>query len=128
VLACWPNPVDRSADFDEMLKLAWGLFFSNLSADDRNRNDTQDSMANGGFGIAQDFYLRCRDWGFDLGDLEQAVFMRHARFDPGVPLSCVELTAKKLRHCSLEIEKNDIHFSQPSLNVFLLTRVLPQIQ
>ena len=64
VLAHWPFEVKKDTDLKEMRKLARELFFSSLTVEDLARNDTQDSMANDGFGIALDFRLRCLDWGF----------------------------------------------------------------
>ena len=47
---------------------------------------------NNGFGIAQDFKLRCVDWGFKLSDVKQTVYMQHSREDNQVPFAAAELT------------------------------------
>lgn len=127
VLSYWPYPVQKNADLAEMKKLAQGLFFSNLAVEDLARNDTQDSMSNEGFGIALDFRLRCMDWGFQLAEVKQKVLMRHARFDPGVPLFAVKLIAAMLPNVSLKVEETDIHFSQETLDAFIETEIIPRM-
>ena len=46
VLSHWPYPVVKNADMGDLEKLAYDLFFSNLSGDDLARNDIKDSMKN----------------------------------------------------------------------------------
>jgi pimeloyl-ACP methyl ester carboxylesterase len=127
VSALWPHPITKNADLVEMKKLAYGLFFSNLAAEDRARNDTRDSMMYEGFGIALDFRLRCVDWGFKLGEIKQPVVMRHARFDPGVPLTAVEMTAALLPKAKLIVEETDIHFSQETLDAYFESEIIPRL-
>jgi pimeloyl-ACP methyl ester carboxylesterase len=127
VLAKWPYPVKKNAKLNEMKKLAHGLFFSNLSSEDLKRNDTKDSMANEGFGIALDFCLRCMDWGFSMNEINQKVIMRHGRFDLGVPLITAEMTAAMLPNASLKVEETDIHFSQETLDVFFTSDIIPRM-
>lgn len=127
VLAHWPFEVKKDADLDEMKKLVHGLFFSNLAAEDLARNDTLDSMVNDGFGIALDFRLRCMDWGFRLPEVKQHVYMRHARFDPGVPLATAELTSAILPNAELKVDESDIHFSQETLDAFFESEVIPRM-
>jgi pimeloyl-ACP methyl ester carboxylesterase len=127
ILAHWPFPVQKNASLEEMQKLAHGLFFSNLAAEDLARNDTRDSMANHAFGLAQDFRLRCMDWGFRLSEVKQKVCMRHARFDQGVPFITAEMTAAMLPDCSLMVEENDIHFSEETLSAFIDRFILPEL-
>ncbi len=66
VLSSWPYPVNKQASLAELQALAHELFFSHLSAEDLQKNEIKDSMANDCFGIAQDLKIRCRDWGFVL--------------------------------------------------------------
>ena len=128
VIAHWPFPVQKNASVLEMKKLANELFFSNLAAEDLLRNDSRDSMANEGFGIALDFCLRCMDWGFTLAEVKQKVIMRHAGFDVNVPLVCAELTAAMLQNAVLKVEENDIHFSQETLDDFIGSEIIPRLQ
>lgn len=127
VLAKWPFPVKKNASLEEMQTLAMELFFSNPTIEDLARNDYSDSMANQAFGLAQDFRLRCMDWGFKLGEINQPVFMRHARNDMNVPFATAQITSKLLPNCRLQVEENDIHFSTDSLEAYFSATILPNI-
>jgi hypothetical protein len=78
-------------------------------------------MMNQCFGIAQDFKLRCIDWGFQLSEVKARVIMRHSRSDDAVPLITAALTSQLLPDCRLEIRENDVHFSQAVLDDFIST-------
>jgi pimeloyl-ACP methyl ester carboxylesterase len=125
ILSHWPFPVDKAASIASLEKLAYDLFFANCSAQDLETDDIRDSMMNGCFGIAQDFHLRCQGWGFELSQVTSKVWMRHSRYDAGVPLITAELTARMLPNCRLLIEENDIHFSSQALDDFFRTVVAP---
>jgi hypothetical protein len=76
-----------------------------------------------------DFRFWCSmDWGFQLPEVKQLVFTRHARFDAGVPLACVELTSLILPNIELSIEESDIHFSRETLDVFFESEIIPRMQ
>jgi pimeloyl-ACP methyl ester carboxylesterase len=121
VLALWPYPVDKHASIDELKRLAYELFFSDVADQDRHRNHIADSMQNGCFGIAQDLKLRCIDWGFDLSSVCADVYMQHSRGDSQVPLKTAELTAGMLPNCRLEIHERGEHFSEALLDGFVRT-------
>lgn len=121
ILAHWPYPVDRTASLTDLEKLARDLFFSNLSPEALQRADIRDSMRNDCFGIAQDFKLRCNDWGFTLSDVKPPVFMQHSRDDDQVPFITAELTARLLPHCRLDIRESGGHFSRETLDDFFKT-------
>lgn len=121
VLAFWQYPVNRNASIAEMEKLAFELFFSNLSEQDLAKDDIKDSMMNNCFGIAQDLKLRCMDWGFSLSDVRQNVYMRHSKSDSAVPFVTAEMTSKLLPICRLETKENDEHFSNEILDEFIRT-------
>jgi pimeloyl-ACP methyl ester carboxylesterase len=121
ILAHWPYEVKRDASIAEMEKLAYELFFAQLSQQDLENDDIRDSMMNHCFGIAQDFKLRCVDWGFNLSDIRAKVWMRHSRSDTSVPLITAELTAGYLPNCTLEIRENEAHFSFELLDNFIKT-------
>lgn len=127
ILAHWPFEVQKGAPIRGMQQLARDLFFRDLSEENLAKDEIKDSMCNDCYGIGLDFHLRCLDWGFKLGDLNQKVFMRHARFDQAVPFITAEMTAKLLPHCSLQVEENDIHFSQDTLARFMKDTVLQNI-
>jgi pimeloyl-ACP methyl ester carboxylesterase len=124
VLAHWPYPVDKAATIVELERVAYELFFSNLSGEDLNKISGRDSMRNGCFGIAQDLKLRCLDWGFRLSDVSQNVTMRHGRFDEAVPYATAERTASLLPNCVLETKDTGVHFSADSLADFMRTAML----
>ena len=122
VLAYWPYPSNRSASLVELQKLAYELFFSNVSKDDLEHNDIKDSMMNNCFGLAQDFKIRCVDWGFTLSDVPEKVFMQHSRFDNFIP---AEMTSKLLPNCRLDVRESDVHFSNETLDDFIKKTIAP---
>jgi pimeloyl-ACP methyl ester carboxylesterase len=119
VLSHWPHPVKRNATIAEMQELAYELFFSNLSAEDLERNDIKDSLKNNCFGIAQDLRLRCMDWGFRLQDVGEKVIIQHSKTDQAVPFITALLTSKLLPNCSLDIKETGEHFSSEVLDDFI---------
>jgi pimeloyl-ACP methyl ester carboxylesterase len=119
VRAHWPYPVDPSASIADLQKLAFELFFAQQTSAALDTPDLKDSLAHNCFGIAQDFKLRCVDWGFHWTYIQQNVVMRHSRVDDSVPLICAEITAKMLPHCRLDIQENDSHFSKAVLDRFI---------
>jgi pimeloyl-ACP methyl ester carboxylesterase len=121
ILSFWPYPVDQHASIADMQKLAYELFFANLTEDDLVKDDIKDSMMNNCFGIAQDLKLRCLDWGFKLPDLKANVYLRHSKTDNSVPFITAELTSKLIPNCYFETRENDDHFSDELLDDFLRT-------
>lgn len=121
VLSFWPYPVNKNASIAEMQKLAYELFFSHLPKEDLAKDEIKDSMMNHCFGIAQDLKLRCIDWGFQLSDVKERIYMRHSKSDDAVPFITAEITSKLLSNCRLEIRENDVHFSQEVLDDFIST-------
>ena len=119
ILSFWPWEVKVDASIAELQKLAYELFFSQCSPEDLEKDDFKDSMLNNCFGLAQDFKLRCVDWGFRLSDVCENVFMRHSRADPSVPFITAEMTSRLLPNCKLEILENDVHFSAEALDDFI---------
>jgi len=119
VVAHWPYEVTKKASIAELEKLAYQLFFSSLSDEDRERSDVKDSMANNCFGIAQDLKLRSMDWGFRLADVNKNVYMQHSRSDDAVPFITALLTSKLLPNCRVEIKEHGEHFSKDALDDFI---------
>lgn len=116
VLAAWPYEVKKEASLAEMQQLAHDLFFSNVSPEDLKNDDMKDSLMNDCFGIALDFLIRCRDWGFTLGDVRAAVYMEHSREDM-FPLA--EMTSRLLPHCQLICRESGGHFTKALLDDFI---------
>ncbi len=125
VLSFWPYPVNKDVSLAEMQKLAYELFFSDLSKEDQDKDDVKDSMMNHCFGVAQDLRLRGMNWGFRLSDVKGKVYMRHSQADNAVPWVTAEMTAKLLPDCRFEIRENDVHFSQEVLDDFISTVIIP---
>jgi len=128
ILALWPYPVDKQASMSTLQQLAHDLFFANLSVDDLRRDEIRDSQMHDCFGIAQDFKLRCVDWGFRLEQVKARVLMQHSRDDDQVPLVTAEMTAKLLPDCRLEIRENGGHFSKETLAAFLDAVVIDSLK
>jgi pimeloyl-ACP methyl ester carboxylesterase len=116
VLSHWPHKVTKNVAIAELETVAQELFFSNLSTADLEKNDIKDSMMNHCFGIAQDFKLRCVDWGFRLSEVRENVYMRHSRFDEAVPYRTAVLTSEMLPNCRLETKESGEHFSKEALD------------
>ncbi len=125
ILSFWPYEVKKDASLIELEKLAHDLFFSNLSPEDALRNAICDSMMNHGFGIAQDFKLRCNDWGFSLADVKAFVSIQHSREDQQIPFVTAEMTAQLLPNCRFEIREKGEHFSKELLDHFIETVMAP---
>jgi pimeloyl-ACP methyl ester carboxylesterase len=125
IQALWPFPIDKQARLEDLEKLVFDLFFANLADEDFARDEIRDSMMNQCFGIAQDFKLRCLDWGFKLAEVTQAVYMRHSYTDESVPFSTAQKTADLLPNCIFESHKADPHFSPAVLDDFIVTVMQP---
>jgi pimeloyl-ACP methyl ester carboxylesterase len=121
----WPFPINKKANLEELEKLAFDLFFANLTDEEFARDDIRDSLMNQCFGIAQDFKLRCQEWGFQLSQVTQNVHMRHSRSDEAVPYSTAQMTANLLSNCNFETRQHDPHFSQKVLDDFIKTVMQP---
>jgi hypothetical protein len=78
-------------------------------------------MMNNCFGIAQDFKLRCKDWGFSLSDVKAFVYMQHSKEDNQVPFITAQMTAKLLPNCRFEAREKGEHFSDEILDDFIKT-------
>ncbi|HEX6032825.1 MAG TPA: hypothetical protein VFY83_00275, partial [Anaerolineales bacterium] len=128
ILSHWPYEVKQDASLAELEAVAHGLFFSKLSKKDLEKNDIRDSMRNHCFGIAQDFRLRCRDWGFRLQDISGNVYMQHSQEDESIPVMTALLTSKLLPNCRLDIQEHGPHFSPQALDEFIRTVIAPNFE
>jgi len=124
IVAFWPYPVNRDATMDELQKLARELFFTNISEADLSRNDIKDSMMNSCFGIAQDLRLRCINWGFNLTNVTEKVYMRHSKMDTQVPFITAEMTSRLLPNCRFTAREKGEHFSNEVLDDFIETTMI----
>lgn len=128
VLSHWPYEVNRNASIIDLEKVAYDLFFSNLFPKDLQQDDIKDSMMNDCFGLAQDFKLRCNDWGFTLSDIKAPVYMQHSREDSNIPFRAAEMTAALLPNCRFEVREKGDHFSRELLDNFFKTIVAEYYQ
>ncbi len=119
VAAHWPYELKKNASISDMQELAYQLFFSGISAQDRAQPDIKDSMVNDCFGPALDFRIRCMEWGFSLAQVTQPVYMQHSRMDEG--FITAELTSKMLPHCIFFARESAGHFSKELLDEFIST-------
>jgi pimeloyl-ACP methyl ester carboxylesterase len=121
ILSHWPYEVKKNASIPELETLAYELFFSNLSKEDKEKNDIKDSMMNNCFGMAQDLKLRSMDWGFKLSEVKGNVYMQHSRADQNVPFITAEITANLLPNCQFKIRDMGEHFSKEALDEYIKT-------
>jgi len=119
ILSRWPYEMKANASLAELEAVAHNLFFSQLSQEDLGKNAIRDSMMNNCFGVAQDFKLRCTDWGFRLQDICRNVYMQHSKADEAVPYITAYLTSKLLPNCRLETREQGEHFSPEILDEFI---------
>jgi pimeloyl-ACP methyl ester carboxylesterase len=124
----WPYTMAGDKSMTEMETLAHELFFSNLTSDDLARNDIRDSSMHNGFGVAQDLLLRGKDWGFNLSDVTEKVFMHHSKQDDSVPFRTAVRTAELLPNCELELAETGPHFSNEVLDDFIRTTIGKEIR
>lgn len=133
VAALWPYPLDGAASLDDSRELARAIFFPGLPAgrDPRGEAETpaspaaRDSLANGCFGPGLDLKIRASDWGFDLSEIAQRVYMEHARDDGDVPFAAAELSSRLLPNCSFRARPSGGHFSPELLDSFIERTMLP---
>jgi pimeloyl-ACP methyl ester carboxylesterase len=124
VRSYWPYPVIKTRSMAELQNLAHGLFFSDVSPEDKKQNDVRDSMMNDCFGVAQDLRLRFMDWGFRLSDVKANVTMQHSRDDENVPFITAEITAGLLERCKFVVKEKGGHFSSEALDAFIETEMM----
>jgi pimeloyl-ACP methyl ester carboxylesterase len=119
VKSCWPYEMKSDASIEDMERLANQLFFSNLSEEDMSNIAIQDTMMNNSFGPALDFRIRCMDWGFNLSNVRQEVYMQHSRHDEG--FITAQMTSKMLPNCKFITRESEGHFSKELLDEFIQT-------
>ena len=115
----WPFPVSKDLSIEEAQKIAYEVFYSHYSEEDRKKSDVKDSMANNCFGEGQNLRIRFKDWGFTLPELKAKVYMRHSKKDEALPYALTQRTADLLRGCELELLEEGGHFSVEGFKSFL---------
>jgi pimeloyl-ACP methyl ester carboxylesterase len=124
----WPYPISKNLTVEDSQKIAYEVFFSQLSAQDKEKNDIKDSMANNCFGEGQNIRLRFNDWGFTLPEIKAKVYMRHSKKDKVLPYIMAETTAKLLPDCELELLEEGKHFTVEGYKSFIQKTVAKNIQ
>ncbi len=127
VVSHWQYPINKNADLEGLQQLAHELCFAKLTEQDLARRDIRDSMRYHCFGIAQDWKIRCLDWGFSLGQVTPHVSMRHSQQDGAVPFVTAEMTAGMLPNCTFAAVEGEIHFSEQLLNELIDEVIAPQL-
>jgi pimeloyl-ACP methyl ester carboxylesterase len=118
----WPYPLNENVSIKELLRIAKELFFTN--GIDQNDKGSIDSAKNECYGIALDLKIRCQDWGFDLREVKNEVYMEHGLNDTSIPYGTAEITAGLLGNCILHERKNGDHFSRELLEEFINNNII----
>jgi len=122
VLKLWPYPLNGNVSVTELQGIAKELFFTN--GIDQSDKGSIDSAKNECYGIALDLKIRCNDWGFDLREIENKVYMEHGLEDSSIPYSTAEITAGLLGNCVLHERKAGDHFSKELLEEFINNNII----
>jgi len=120
----WPFPITKEMTVEDSQKIAFEVFFSRFSEQEKEQDFIKDSMANNCFGEGQNLRLRFRDWGFTLSDIKVKVYMQHSKKDEVLPYFFAERTAKLLRDCELELLEDGSHFTPEGYVSFLQNTVM----
>jgi pimeloyl-ACP methyl ester carboxylesterase len=123
----WPYPVSKDLTLEDAQKIAYEVFFSNFSEQEKEDINIKDSMANNCFGEAQNLRLRFKDWGFTLAEISAKVFMRHSKKDEVLPYIMAERSAQLLKNCELELLEEGGHFSAEAYGAFVRETVLKNL-
>lgn len=120
----WPFPIPGEISVEDSQKIAYEVFFSHFSEEDKKANHVKDSMANNCFGEGQNLRIRFKDWGFTLSDIKAKVYMQHSKKDDVIPHIMAERTAKLLSDCELELLEEGSHFTDEGYRAFIQKTVM----
>jgi pimeloyl-ACP methyl ester carboxylesterase len=123
----WPFPISGEMTVEDSQKIAYEVFFSHFSEEDKKQNFVKDSMANNCFGEGQNLRIRFKDWGFTLSEIKAKVFMQHSKKDDVLPYVMAEITAKLLCNCELELLEEGNHFTNEGYESFIQNTVIKNI-
>ncbi|MBN2444419.1 MAG: alpha/beta hydrolase [Spirochaetales bacterium] len=123
----WPFPIPGEMNVADFQKIAYEIFFSHFSEEDKKQNFVKDSMANNCFGEGQNLRIRFKDWGFTLPEIKAKVFMQHSKKDEVLPYVMAEITAKLLSDCKLELLEEGSHFTNEGYESFIQNTVIRSI-
>jgi pimeloyl-ACP methyl ester carboxylesterase len=123
----WPFPIPGEMTVDDSQKIAFEVFFSFFSEEEKKQNFVKDSMANNCFGEGQNLRIRFKDWGFTLSDIKAKVYMQHSKKDDVLPYIMAKRTAKLLYDCELELLEEGSHFTGEGYESFIRNTVIKNI-
>ena len=124
----WSFPISGEMTVEDSQKIAYEIFFSHFSEEDKKQNFVKDSMANNCFGEGQNLRIRFKDWGFTLPEIKAKVFMQHSKKDEVLPYVMAEITAKLLSNCKLELLEEGGHFTNEGYESFIQSTVINNIK
>jgi pimeloyl-ACP methyl ester carboxylesterase len=120
----WPFPIPGDMTVEYSQRIAFEVFFSHFSEEERKQNFVKDSMANNCFGEGQNLRIRFKDWGFTLSEIKAKVYMRHSKKDEVLPYITAERTAKLLCNCEFELLEEGNHFTGEGYESFIQNTVI----
>lgn len=123
----WPFPIPGEMTIEDSQKIAFDVFFSHFSEEDKKKNFVKDSMANNCFGEGQNLRIRFMDWGFTLSEIKAKVYMQHSKKDDVLPYIMAERTAKLLCDCELELLEEGSHFTDEGYKAFIQQTIIKNI-
>jgi len=123
----WPFPISREITVEDSQKIAFEVFFSHFTEQEKEQDYIKDSMANNCFGEGQNLRLRFKDWGFNLSEIKVKVYMQHSKKDEVIPYLMAERTAKLLCDCEFELLEEGGHFTVEGYESFIQNTVIKNI-
>jgi pimeloyl-ACP methyl ester carboxylesterase len=124
----WPFPISGEITVEDSQKIAYEVFFSHFSEQEKEQDFIKDSIANNCFGEGQNLRIRFKDWGFTLSDIKAQVYMQHSKGDTVLPYIMAERTAKLLKSCKLELLENGDHFTEEGYKSFIQDTVIKNME
>jgi pimeloyl-ACP methyl ester carboxylesterase len=124
----WPFPIPGEITVEDSQKIAYEVFFSHFSEQEKEQDFIKDSIANNCFGEGQNLRIRFKDWGFTLSDIKAQVYMQHSKGDNVLPYIMAERTAKLLTNCKLELLENGEHFTETGFMSFIQDTVIKNME
>ena len=123
----WAFPISEDMTVEDSQKIAFEVFFSHFSEEDKKKNSIKDSIANNCFGEGQNLRIRFKDWGFTLSEITANVYMQHSKKDEVLPYIMAERTSKLLQNCKLELLEDGSHFTKEGYESFIQNTIIKNL-
>ena len=123
----WHYPISKDLTVEESQKLAFEVFFSHFSEEEKKQNYVKDSIVNNCFGEGQNLRLRFKDWGFNLSEIKSKVYIQHSKKDSALPYTMAVRTAKLLHNCELDLLEEGGHFTDEGYVSFIKNIIIRNI-